>query len=43
MIYILVSFVSFLVGAIVGIKDCKKRFRIPKKAVELTENGYIYR
>lgn len=43
MIYILLASVSFLAGAVVGTRDCKKKFRIPMKAVGMTDNGYVYR
>ena len=44
MIYILLASVSFLAGAVVGIRDCKKKFAIPKGAVGVNADGsYIYR
>lgn len=33
---------AFYCGILVGIKDCKRRFGIPKKAVAADDDGYIY-
>lgn len=44
MIYVLLASVSFLTGAVVGTRDCKRKFGIPKNAVGVDENGlYIVR
>lgn len=44
MIYILLASLSFIAGAVVGIKDCKKKFGIPKRCVGVDKDGnYIYR
>lgn len=37
-----ISIVLFYAGVCVGIWDCKRRFAIPKTAVGVDENGYIY-
>ena len=34
--------IGFAIGVIVGIVDCKRMFGIPKGAVGVDENGYIY-
>lgn len=33
---------AFYGGIIIGIADCKRRFGIPKKAVSVNDDGYIY-
>lgn len=34
---------AFYLGIVVGIKDCKKQFNIPKKATGVCEDGeFIY-
>ena len=44
MIYILLGSISFLAGACVGSRDCKRKFGIPPKAVAVDDNGtYIIR
>lgn len=46
MIYLLlivaIAVALFYAGVCVGIWDCKRRFAIPKSAVGVDENGYIY-
>lgn len=42
LLFIVVGLVSFYAGACVGIKDCKRKFGIPKSAVGVDEDGYIY-
>ena len=37
-----IAVVLFYAGVCVGIWDCKRRFAIPKSAVGVDENGYIY-
>lgn len=32
----------FGAGILVGIADCKRRFGVPKGAMGVDENGYIY-
>ncbi len=42
---ILLAFVAVLflyIGICVGISDCKRRFGIPKSAVGVDADGYIY-
>lgn len=33
---------AFYGGIILGIADCKRRFGIPKQAIGVDDNGYIY-
>lgn len=40
--YVLVVVVAFCGGVCVGISDCKRKFGIPKSAVGVDEDGYIY-
>ena len=32
----------FAFGVLIGIADCKRRFGVPKGAVGVDDNGYIY-
>lgn len=34
--------IGFVIGALVGIKDCKNTFGIPVGAVGVNDDGYIY-
>lgn len=42
LLFAVVALLSFYAGACVGIKDCKRKFGIPKSAVGVDEDGYIY-
>ena len=42
LLFAVVALVCFYAGACVGITDVKKRFGIPKKAIGVDEDGYIY-
>ncbi len=41
LIYVLIAFVSFFAGICVGIRDCKRKFAIPKTAVGVDADGNI--
>ena len=40
--WILLILAGFYAGICFGVSDCKRRFGIPKSAVGVDEDGYIY-
>lgn len=38
----LVVLVTLYAGIVIGVSDCKKRFNIPKGAIGVDNDGYIY-